>query len=200
MAYADFTPRDLVEKFGVRFSANHLFGAVNPIEPTEWLTTTLKMGRNLGFSTEKSRSERLVTPVLLELSNRNQNSFSIYSGSNLDVDESLGLRGECDFIFSLSRIQDFVTAPIFCISEAKKQDLERGTIQAAAQLIGAKKLNEIESTPIDTLYGCSTTGLEWRFLKYIDNEIIIDETRYLLTELSSVLGILQHIIDVSRKS
>ena len=115
---------------------------------------------------------------------------------NLDVDEKLGLKGECDFIFSHSRIQDFITSPIFCITEAKKQDLEGGTIQCSAQLIGAKKFNELEGNKISTLYGCSTTGIEWRFLKYENNNITIDETRYLLTELPKILGILQFIIQI----
>jgi len=92
------------------------------------LKESLEHGQNLGFGSEKSRSERLITPILLELSFLHENLFSIYSGMNLDIDESLGLKGECDFIFSFSRVQDFVTSPIFCITEAKKQGLEQGTI------------------------------------------------------------------------
>ncbi|MCB1190599.1 MAG: hypothetical protein H7A23_19905 [Leptospiraceae bacterium] len=199
MAYGDFTAVDLIKKFGIKFRAENLFQDVKPIEPTEWLTSALRRATELGFGSEKSRSERLVTPILLELSDFNNHSFSVYSGVNLDVDENLGLKGECDFIFSFSRIQDFVMSPIFCITEAKKQDLEQGTIQASAQLIGAKKLNEIENNPIDILYGCSTTGIEWRFIKYINNEMIIDETRYLIRDLSSLLGVLQYIINSAKK-
>jgi len=198
MAYSDFTSVDLIQKFGIRFQAQRLFADVSAMEPTGWLTEALKKGRELGFGSEKSRSERLVTPILLELSDRNGHRFSIYSGVNLDVDESKGLKGECDFIFSFSRIQDFVTAPVFCITEAKKQDLEQGTIQAAAQLIGARKFNEMEGNRIQTLYGCSTTGIEWRFLKYEENNIFIDEDRYLLTELPQLLGVLQAVVDGSQ--
>jgi len=200
MAYADFTANDLREKFGVEFLAKHLFKDVEPVQPTDWLTQSLKIGNNMGFSNEKSRSERLVSPVLLELGERNHNSFYVYSGANLDVDESLGLRGECDFILSFSRIQDFVLSPIFCITEAKRNDIEKGTIQCAAQLIGAHKLNATEGNPVDTLYGCSTTGEVWRFLKYTDNHIIMGEKRYQISsELPELLGVLQHIIEVSKK-
>ena len=198
MAYSDFTAIELSKKFGVKFRAENIFIDFALVEPTEWLHETLRKGRELGFASEKSRSERLVTPVLLELSDRNNHSFSIYSGMNLDMDESAGLRGECDFIFSLSRIQDFVTAPIFCITEAKKQDIEQGTIQCAAQLIAARKLNELEENQITTLYGCCTTGVEWRFLKYDKQEIIVDEVRYLINELPKLLGVLQHIIQTAQ--
>jgi hypothetical protein len=198
MAYSDFTAFEITKKLGAKFRAENMFTHVPLIEPSSWLIETLKKGRELGFGSEKSRSERLVTPILLELSDKNHHEFSIYSGMNLDIDDKLGLRGECDFIFSFSRIQDFITSPIFCITEAKKQDLEHGTIQCAAQLIAAKRFNEMENNAIDTIYGCSTTGIEWRFLKYHNQEIVIDEERYLLNELPRLLGVMQHIIDVSK--
>lgn len=202
MSYGNFTATDLMQKFEVSFTAKKdLFaGHTTPIQPSEWLNEALKMSEDLGFSTEKSRSERLVTPIILALSKLNDSVFSVYSGYNLDVDESLGLRGECDFIFSFSHIQDFVMSPVFCITEAKKQDLEKGTVQCAAQLIAAKKLNEIEKNPVDTLYGCCTTGVEWRFLKLTDNQIVIDKKRYPISaELPELLGVLQYIIEVSKK-
>ncbi len=197
MAYSDFTASDLTQKFGLRFAAGALFPAVKKIKPSNWLTEALRKGQELGFASEKSRSERLVTPILLEISDRNNHQFSIYSGMNMDVDAANGLRGECDFIFSRSRIQDFVTAPIFCVAEAKRQDIEQGTIQAAAQLVGAKKMNEMEGNEVTPLYGCSTSGLEWRFLKFENHTLTIDENRYLLSDLSTIIGILQVIVDSS---
>jgi hypothetical protein len=198
MSYSDFSSSDLIKKFGIKFRAENLFPKIKTIEPTNWLIETLKKGKELGFGSEKSRSERLVTPVLLELSDSNNHSFSIYSGMNLDIDEKLGLKGECDFIFSFSRVQDFITAPIFCITEAKKQDLEQGTIQCAAQLIAAKRFNENEDHSITNIFGCCTTGVEWRFIKYENNEIIVDEERYLINELPRLLGVLQYIINQSK--
>ena len=199
MAYSDFTIKDLKEKFNIEFVGKELFTDIKPVEPTEWLTAAHRMANGFGFSTEKSRSERLVTPILMELNDRNNRSFSVYSGANMDVDEALGLRGECDFLFSFSRFQDIVMSPIFCITEAKKLDIEKGTIQCAAQLIGAKMMNEKDGKIIDSLYGCSTTGQEWRFLKYIENQIVVDETYYHVRELPKLLGILQYIIEESRK-
>ena len=113
MAYSDFSVFDLRQQFNVQFRAETLFPQLTPIEPTNWLREALRKGQESGFNSEKSRSERLVTPVLMELSDRNHRSFSIYSGMNLDVDINAGLRGECDFIFSFSRIQDFIVSPVF---------------------------------------------------------------------------------------
>ena len=198
MAYSDFTAKQLIDRFGVRFTASNILENVKPVEPSDWLKMTIEIGQKVGFSSEKSRSERLVSPVLLELSQRNNNSFTIYSGELLNSDNENGLNGECDFMLSFSQIIEFVTAPIFCITEAKKQNLEQGIIQCAAQLIGAKKFNENENSPISTIYGCSTTGIEWSFLKLENDVITIDRQRFYITNLSSLLGALQQIIDKSK--
>jgi len=47
------------------------------------------------------------------------------------------------------------------------------------------------------LYGACTTGIEWRFLKYQNNEIIIDVKRFLITDLANLIGVFQQIITES---
>jgi hypothetical protein len=201
MEYADFTARDLTKQFGIKFRAEHLFEKVNipKIKPTAWLEETLSRGQRIGFSSEKSRSERLVSPILTELSIENQENFTIYSGMLLNVDEANGLNGECDFMLSFSKIQDFVVAPIFNITEAKKQDIEQGTIQCAAQLIAANQLNQNEGYNFKTLFGCSTTGTEWRFIKLENNVITLDIDRYFISNIDTLLGVLQLIVDAGNE-
>lgn len=194
MAYTDFMPYDLRKKFGAHLQAETLFPNALPIQPSDWLTQALKMRQAIGVNSEKSCSKRLVTLVLLELCKHNNRSFSIYSGINLDVDLALKLRGECDFIFSYSRTQNYVMGHIFCIAGAKKQELLLSTLQCAAQLIAARSLNEFEGNPTQPLYGCSTTGVEWHFLKYEGNEFTLDKQRYHIAELPVMLDALQSIV------
>ena len=198
MAYTDFTFDSLRRGFGVRFRDEVLFAGLAPVSPSPWLLDTLHKAKALGFNSEKSRSERLVTPVLIELSDRNANDFSVISGATLDADPAKGLDGECDFILSFSHTRDFVLAPVFCIAEAKKQDLELGTIQVAAQLLGAACLNEREGIAPAALYGCSTTGVEWRFIRLENNVFAVDENRYLINDLGNLLAVLQFITDAAR--
>ena len=197
MAYSDFTLDRLVKDFGVELRGERdMFAEAPLVAASPWLVESLQRARNTGFGNEKSRSERLVSPVLLELSDRNHDDFAIISGANLDIDPAHGLNGECDFIVSATRLKELVRAPIFCIVEAKKQDLDLGTAQCAAQLLGAARLNERENKAITTLYGCCTTGVEWLFLRFSANTFVLDEARYLISELPKLLGVLQQIIDV----
>ena len=198
MAYSDFTIDRLSTEFGVDFQGANLFSGVSPVAPSEWLTETLVLADQLGFGNEKSRSERLISPILTELARRNAHAFTIVSGGYLDVDPARGLNGECDFVLSYVRLHNFIKAPVFCVAEAKKQDMDQGTVQCAAQLIGAARFNEREKKAISTLYGCATTGVEWQFLKLEGTVCTLDEARYYTLELPKLLGVLQHIVDATK--
>jgi len=42
-----------------------------------------------------------------------------------------GLNGACDFALSYARLQEFMKAPVFCIIEAEKQDVEQGILRSS---------------------------------------------------------------------
>ena len=134
--------------------------------------------------------------ILSELLNLNDGELTIYSGHELNVDKELGLTGECDFLFSLGdKVIDIVQTPIFTVVEAKKQDMAWGTAQCAAQLYGAKRYNEKDNTSVPYLYGATTDGLKWRFLKLENDTLKVDTNYYSLDNLPQLLGILQWLLD-----
>ena len=200
MAYSNFTKDELKRKFGVKIKDAMLFDAqlIKPIEPSSWLIETLTRLQKIGFATEKERSERLVTPVLAELHQLNEWSFKIYSGQTMNADDNAGLNGECDFLLAYGDVSDILETPIFTITEAKKHDIGLGIIQCSAQLIGAKIFNEKENYDSPLLFGCSTTGVDWRFIRYENNTILWDQIIYTLRNLPELLGVLQYIIDETR--
>jgi hypothetical protein len=200
MAYANFTKDELKKKFGVHIKDASLFNdtMIKPVQPSSWLLESLTRLQKIGFSTEKERSERLVTPILAELHQLNNESFKIYSGQIMNADEMVGLNGECDFLLAYGDVSDILETPIFTIAEAKKNDIGLGTIQCSAQLIGAKIFNEKEGYDSPLLFGCSTTGTDWRFIRYEDNTIFWDQIVYSLRNLPELLGVLQYIIDETK--
>jgi len=199
MAYGDFTKEQLEIDFGIRFEGQKLFPNIQEIEPSNWLKTSLIRAKKVGVRSEKSRSELMVSPILVELGEINDYNFSSYSGEQLNVDKERGLSGECDFILSKSLIKRFVTAPIFCITEAEKHDLEKGLIQVSAQVLGAYYFNQkSDNQDIKVIYGASTNGYEWVFLKLEDNTIVVDTEAYSLAELPELLGILQFIVESTK--
>lgn len=200
MAYGDFSFDEIESKFGIKNKVKRLFDDhLPPLEPSPNLKYALDIAAELPIRSEKAKSESIVFPILVELRHRNQNFFTIYSGDNLSVDNAQGLNGECDFILAKDIGSFSINYPIFQIVEAKKNDIEVGVPQCAAQLVGAKFFNEKKRIKIDQIYGCVTTGNEWLFLK-IDSELTIDSRIYYLNELNELLAVFQQIIDYYKEN
>ncbi len=83
--------------------------------------------------------------------------------------------------------------------EAKKNDVDLGVAQCAAQLLGAKIFNEKKQVMLPKIYGCVTSGTEWLFMFLEDQHIYTDSKRYYLLEVEKVLGIFQKILDYYKK-
>ena len=202
MAYTDFTLADLDSRFMIRNQVKPLFEPLQPLQPSEWLQTMLSLVQELPVRTEKAKSESIVFPILLELRNRNDKFFTIYSGENLNTDPSRGLNGDgwpgpCDFILTKDTGTFDINYPIMQIVEAKRNDLELGVPQCAAQLVGAKLFNEAKGVSIPQLTGCVTTGNEWLFIRLTDH-LTIDRRKYYLNELGELLAVFQQLFDYYR--
>lgn len=197
MPYSEFNLAKVKKNFSLEEIYDNLFENFTPLQPSNWLEETLDISLELAIysSSEKARSEFIVVPILLELERINNKKFAIYSGENLDVDESKGLNGECDFILTKGRITNTIQTPIFSLLEAKKNDIKSGLGQCIAQMLGAKIYNENEGNQIDSIYGCVTTGENWQFMKLENNRIIIDIKRYYINDLGLLLRVFQNILD-----
>ena len=195
MAYTNFSLYDLRTRFGIKDQVVKLFSDIVPISMSDWLLDTLAITRQIPLSSEKAKSELIVMPILLEVRKQNNNFFTIFSGENLNVDSDLGLAGECDFIITKDTRAFAIDAPIISVVEAKRDDLEYGVIQCAAQMVGIQAFNKKYNYPLETIYGCTTTADEWQFLKLTGNQLLIDSDKYFINEIEIVLGVFQQIID-----
>jgi hypothetical protein len=188
MAYTDFS-LDKVEKvLGVTTRTASLFARLDPLVPPGWLTEVLDRGRQLSLLSEKARSEFIVGPILLASRELSHNAFAIYSGQRLDVRPEQGLVGECDFLLAATEPVPLLRAPVATVVEAKKNDIEGGLGQCAAQMVGARLFNEQEGKDLPHLSGCVTTGEAWQFLRLDQSTVLIDRARYYIDNVGLVLA------------
>jgi len=196
MAYSDFTIDKLAQEFGVLEKRIDLKLGTQKLKASEFLKDYLKTAEDyISVRSEKARSELIVTPILIDLLKKNEAFFTIYSGDQLNVDKERGLVGECDFILAKNLNTREISTPIITLVEAKKHDMDLGIPQCAAQMIGAKTYNEQKGKKIEPIYGCVTTGDNWKFMKLENNIIYADKKTYYLGELEELLGAFQTIID-----
>ncbi|KYC43114.1 hypothetical protein WA1_13520 [Scytonema hofmannii PCC 7110] len=170
----------------------HLFSAIAPVEPSERLRQTLDETLDLAasISTEKARSELIITPILLEVRRIFNNQLGYFSGNTFNVDDSKGLTGACDFILSATANQSLITAPVLTIVEAKDNDIRVGLGQCIAQMVAAQIFNTRKGKEQQVVYGAVSTGTNWKFLMLENQLVKIDLTEYFIIQLDKILGIL----------
>lgn len=194
MAYSNFTSlHQLQRELGISHQKASLFSGVQAIAPSRKLQEDLEEAQHYSLLTEKAKSEFLITPVLKEVHRQQPDKVGVFSGVNLDIPEA-GLGGFCDFILSHQANTVELTAPIFCLVEAKNRTLEEGFAQCAAEMHAAILFNQDNETPVQYVYGCVTNAYDWHFMRLENKQLNIDTSRYFLNEIDKILGIFSFIV------
>lgn len=197
MSYREFTFQDLKQKLGLQLVEDEsLYEAIEEVAPgaplSEWLKENAPLA--LGINTEKGRSELIIAPILLEVRRLFNNQIGFFSGRELNVDQSRGLVGVCDFLLSLSPERYVVTAPLLVVAEAKNLDMSAGIPQCIAEMVAIREFNQQSGVQLPAVHGVVTTGSIWRFLRLEGAKAWIDRQEYYLHDLGRILGVLSHMV------
>ncbi|MEL7241428.1 MAG: hypothetical protein AAGM40_03635 [Cyanobacteria bacterium J06573_2] len=193
MSYSQFTIDKVKQDFGINivegvcFFPNSL-EIITPIYRLQGILEDLPWA--IAVDTEKARSEVIVNPVLLEVRRILHQEISVFSGEEFNVDTSIGLNGVCDFLISRSPEQLTVEAPTIMIVEAKQPDLKSGIGKCISEMVAAQRFNEIRGKSINTIYGCVSSGTQWRFLKLEAQTVTIDLMDYSLPPVEQIVSFL----------
>lgn len=197
MAYSNFTLEAVQEAFQLEsIQSVGIFSETEPIEPSVELTKALakKVPLAVAIGTEKAKSEMIVADILIELREHFERCISLFSGIDFNVDAENDLTGVCDFLVSLSPNQYYLEAPVIILVEAKKDDLITGLGQCVAEMIAAQRFNAEKGNDIPCVYGATTTGVNWLFLKLVGKQLHIDMATYMLERCDRILGILAGMV------
>lgn len=193
MSYRDFTLETVKKNLHLNISSREdIFSEVAPLPVSEYLQETLayNVPFALASNTEKSRSEMIITPILLELTKKFVNQISLFSGVEFNIEPSQGLNGNCDFLISRSPEFLLINAPVIIVVEAKKENIKGGLGQCIAEMYAARLFNEREENQVTEIYGVVTTGEIWKFLRLSGELVQIDLAEYFLNDVNKILGIL----------
>ncbi|MEH1937023.1 MAG: hypothetical protein V7L14_25635 [Nostoc sp.] len=201
MAYSDFKLIEVIDSFGlVIHESSGLFANIQEQECSDLLSTILRENVDLAvaISSEKARSEMIISPILLEIRRKFNYEISFFSGVDFTVDSQRGLNGFCDFILSLSSEQLFVRSPVVVLVESKNENLRSGLAQCIAEMVAAQLFNERGGNQIKAIYGAVTIGTIWQFLQLEGNVVSIDLSEYYIKDIKKILGILYSAIAQSK--
>ncbi|MGK7888781.1 MAG: hypothetical protein AB4042_05560 [Leptolyngbyaceae cyanobacterium] len=175
---------------------NRLFPDIPPVQPSDIFSQYLEQTLPLAsVGSEKARSELVVAPILIEVRRMLNQTISIFSGEEFNVNESLGLSGPCDFLVSQSKEILGIESPPVVVIEARKADIAAGIGQCVATMVAAQQFNQEHQCEIACVYGIVTDGILWRFLRLIDTVVTIDAIDYSIPPVDQILGILMWILN-----
>ena len=197
MSYNNWTLESVVPTFQLeKIDTVGLFSEIEPVPPSGYLTTGLAKKAPLAtaIGTEKARSEMIVADVLVDLLDHLDRSISLFSGIDFNVDVENGLTGVCDFLVSLSPNQFYLEAPVIILVEAKNTDVKLGLGQCVAEMLAAQRFNAERGNDIPCVYGASTTGIDWLFLKLKEKRLHFDMSTYTIERCDRILGILSSMV------
>ena len=198
MAYSNFTLEEVRTAFQLEIvESAGIFSQTETVMPRDHFIAELEEKVQLAISigTEKARSELIVTNILFELREQFNRGISFFSGIEFSVDAESGLTGVCDFLVSLSPILSFLESPVIILVEAKRENLTTGFGQCAAEMIAAQRFNKEKGNDLPCLYGATTSGTDWRFLKLEGQKLHIDRTLYSIGQYDKILGILSSMVE-----
>ncbi|TAG94045.1 MAG: hypothetical protein EAZ20_01195 [Bacteroidetes bacterium] len=195
MGYSAFkTLRQALERLDIEEFNKNLFPEVEPVMPSNWLKESLAFAELMPLTNEKSKSEKIISPILMEISLSFRENITLYSGEDLYIDEKRDLSGACDFFLSKHPLKSVMQAPIITLAEAKDEDMDYGKGQCLAQMYAAQIFNEQKGKSQPYLYGCAVTGDDWKFMRLEKNKVYIDTKTYYLSDLPKILGIFHQIV------
>jgi hypothetical protein len=150
----NFAPQDILAYFGVSLQRKSLklpqySGTLDRL--TELKSRIEESLPRLSLTSEMARREFLIAPVLTDILHYTQATLNI----EYPVNVSNQLKGYLDYL-----LQNQQT---FLVIEAKNEDLERGFVQLAIELIALDQWIESDQ-PI--LYGAISTGNIWQFGRF----------------------------------
>ena len=198
MAYSNFTLETVRTAFQLEIvESAGIFSEIESVDPSAHLTTTLARNVPLAITinTEKAKSELIIADILVELREKLERRISLFSGIDFSIDDENGLTGVCDFLVSLSPVQSFLEAPVIILVEAKKDDLTIGLGQCVAEMFAAQRFNAEKDNDIPYIYGTTTSGTDWRFLKLEGQRLYIDMGVYPIAQCDKILGILSSMVE-----
>jgi hypothetical protein len=199
MPYRDFVLADVETRLGLKIITEQLFADVPEITPRADLAETIAEGITVaqGMDSEKARSEFVIAPILLEMRRLRGNRNALFSGVEFNVDPTIGLNGYCDFLITRSARLYLVTAPVIAVAEAKNDNVNTGLGQCIAEMRAAWLFNHSKGEPVSQVFGATTTGTHWKFLRLRDTQVALDTDDYFITDLGKILGILLHMAETA---
>jgi hypothetical protein len=196
MALTDFKSADEVQKaYQIRYVEQDFITFV-PKTPPEGFVREFEFNReNFDiFSSEASRCEAVIYPVLREACKSFISGYSLWSHKSIAADSALTGTPEYIIAKRSSLGKNVLERPLVLVAEAKQNDFVRGWGQCLAEMVAAQRLN---GDPNRAVYGVVTDGEIWQFGQLLGSLFTKNRSRASIDRLDEVYGAVFTVIESS---
>lgn len=113
--------------------------------------------------------------------------LKVWKAEKLETDT---LTGVADYLIAPRRA--YLATPLLCVTEAKRDDFEKGRVQCLAEMVACQWNNRQSGQDID-VYGIVSNGQIWRFYKLTRTSDAYETNQYGIENLPGLLGALNYI-------
>jgi hypothetical protein len=195
MSFSEF--KDILEvqkAYNIKYEDGKFISETNISPPQVFIEDFQFNKENLDiFSSEASRSELIISPLLREIYKNHKNNYSFWIQKSISFDNVLS--GTSDYIFSKksSLGKTVLENPIVIVVKAKKNDFEQGWGQCLAELVASQKINK---SPEKSVYGIVTDGNLWQFGRLKEEIFTKNEDNYIIDYISKLYGALEFLANL----
>ncbi|OQY52427.1 MAG: hypothetical protein DRR08_21370 [Candidatus Parabeggiatoa sp. nov. 2] len=198
MTFTDFKSADEVQQaYQIKLIEKN-FLTISPRSPSEQFVLEYEfVNQNFDiFTSEASRCENVIYPVLREACKQCIQQYSLWSHKSISADEILA--GTPDYIIAKrSELgKNVLGFPFILIVEAKQNDFKTGWGQCLAELVAAQKLNQNDENAV---YGIVTDAEMWQFGKLHQKIFTKNASRATIDNLKDVFGAVCSLIELASK-
>ncbi|MCP4700183.1 MAG: hypothetical protein GY862_25520 [Gammaproteobacteria bacterium] len=199
MAFTDFKSADEVQQaYQIKYVEEEFLAAAPAAAPERFVEEFEFNNANFDiFTSEASRCENVIYPVLREICKRFVRRYSLWSHKSISADTVLS--GTPDYIIARRSAlgKNVLGHPLILITEAKQNDFTKGWGQCLAELVAAQKLNMGEK---QTVYGIVTDAELWQFGKLEGDVFTKNKTRAKIDGLNEVFAANYAIMELAIKA
>ncbi len=198
MAFTDFKSADEVQQaYQIRLVETD-FLTISPLKPPEQFVSEYEfVKQNFDiFSSEASRCENVIYPVLREACKKYIHQYSLWSHKSISADDILV--GTPDYMIAKrSELgKNVLGFPLILVTEAKQNDFKKGWGQCLAELVAAQQLNQNKE---EAVYGIVTDAETWQFGKLQKQLFTKNDYRATIDNLNEVFGAVCSIVELASK-
>lgn len=184
---------DVQKAYNIRYAESSFISSIEVTVPPVLIEEFEFNKENIDiFSSEASRSELIVSPLLRAVYKNHSKNYSFWIQKPIAFDKVLS--GTPDYIFSKrsSLGKTVLETPIVIVVEAKKNDFEQGWGECLAELVASQKINNDKKS----VYGIVTDGNLWQFSRLNTDLFTKNEKNYTIDDIQELYGALEYLANL----